>query len=198
MEVPIHVERAIGRIKNYRILQGILLITPAASASQIFTVCVHLPNSCPPVVQLFKFIDIHDIIILYYIIIVMRVACTSIHYVILDDICNGNLWHNFRHYMPCVPVNKIFVHSCTNSNSERSASSCCTAEIRADGSARVLSSMTANSPISHHDRRYLTNSALVVSPTLTCNSLQSFEIHDFKGEKEALGSSSFFLSVDSS
>ena len=35
-EVRIHVERAIGRIKNYWILQGILAITLAASVSQIF------------------------------------------------------------------------------------------------------------------------------------------------------------------
>ena len=50
-EVRIHVERAIGRIKNYRILQGGLPITLAASASQIFTVCAYLTNFSPPVVQ---------------------------------------------------------------------------------------------------------------------------------------------------
>ena len=50
-EVRIHVERAIGRIKNYRILQGILPITLAANASEIFAVCAYLTNFSPPVVQ---------------------------------------------------------------------------------------------------------------------------------------------------
>ena len=107
-EVRIPVERAIGRIKNYLIIQGIIPITIAVSASQMFTVYAHLTNFSPPVVELFKFIDIHDIIILYYIFIVMRLACRT---------CNSR-WHlqlqsaaqYFRHYMSCVPVNTFRQH----------------------------------------------------------------------------------------
>ena len=50
-EVRIHVERAIGHIKNYHILQGTLPITLAANASEIFAVCAYLTNLSPPVVQ---------------------------------------------------------------------------------------------------------------------------------------------------
>ena len=49
-EARIHVERAIGRIKTYRILQGVLPISLADIASQIFTVCAYLTNFSQPVV----------------------------------------------------------------------------------------------------------------------------------------------------
>ena len=48
----IHVERAIGRIKNYHILQGTLPLTPAGNASEVFAACAYLANFSPPVVQL--------------------------------------------------------------------------------------------------------------------------------------------------
>ena len=46
--VRIHVERAIGRIKNYHILDGTLPLTLAHVADQIFTVCAYLTNFLPP------------------------------------------------------------------------------------------------------------------------------------------------------
>ena len=49
-EARIHVERVIGRIKNYRILQGILPISLADIASHVFTVCAYLTNVSPPVI----------------------------------------------------------------------------------------------------------------------------------------------------
>ena len=39
-EARIHVERVIGCIKKYRVLQGILLVTLANTASQIFCLCI--------------------------------------------------------------------------------------------------------------------------------------------------------------
>ncbi|XP_019616711.1 PREDICTED: uncharacterized protein LOC109464218 [Branchiostoma belcheri] len=49
--VRIHVERAIGRIKNYHILDGVMPITMAKQADQIFTVCAYLTNFSPPLVK---------------------------------------------------------------------------------------------------------------------------------------------------
>lgn len=46
--VRIHVERAIGRIKNYHILDGTLPLTLAHIADQIFSVCAYLTNFLPP------------------------------------------------------------------------------------------------------------------------------------------------------
>ncbi|XP_031572729.1 uncharacterized protein LOC116306777 [Actinia tenebrosa] len=46
--VRIHVERAIGRIKNYHILDGTLPISLAHVANQIFSVCAYLTNFLPP------------------------------------------------------------------------------------------------------------------------------------------------------
>ena len=45
--VRIHVERAIGRVKNYRILDGVLPLSLYSLADQIFTVCCLLTNSLP-------------------------------------------------------------------------------------------------------------------------------------------------------
>ena len=47
-EARIHVERVISRLKNYRLLQGVMSITIADIASQIFTVCAYLTNFSPP------------------------------------------------------------------------------------------------------------------------------------------------------
>ena len=49
--VRIHVERAIGRIKNYHILDGILPVSVAHLADQIFYVCAYLTNFLPPLLQ---------------------------------------------------------------------------------------------------------------------------------------------------
>ena len=48
----IHVERAIGRIKNYTILKGTLPITMIRIANQIVSVCVWLTNFQPALVPL--------------------------------------------------------------------------------------------------------------------------------------------------
>ena len=50
-ELCIHMERAIGRIKSYRILQGVMPLSPASQANDIFTVCAFLTNFLPPVVN---------------------------------------------------------------------------------------------------------------------------------------------------
>ena len=50
-ELRIHVERAIGRAKNYRILSNIIPISVAGVASEIFVVCRYLTNFLPPVVN---------------------------------------------------------------------------------------------------------------------------------------------------
>lgn len=47
----IHVERAIGRIKNYHILDGTLPNTLSPYATQIFTVCGYLTNFLPPLLK---------------------------------------------------------------------------------------------------------------------------------------------------
>ena len=49
--VRIHVERAIGRIKNYHILDGTLPLTLAHLAGQIFFVCAYLTNFLPPLLH---------------------------------------------------------------------------------------------------------------------------------------------------
>ncbi|XP_006815646.1 uncharacterized protein LOC102808338 [Saccoglossus kowalevskii] len=46
--VRIHVERAIGRIKCFHILDGVLPLTLAKVSNQIFTVCSYLINFLPP------------------------------------------------------------------------------------------------------------------------------------------------------
>ena len=46
--VRIHVERAIGRVKNYHILEGVMPLSLASVADQIFTVCCYLTNFLPP------------------------------------------------------------------------------------------------------------------------------------------------------
>ena len=46
--VRIHVERAIGRIKNYHILDGVLPVSLSHVADQIYTVCSYLTNILPP------------------------------------------------------------------------------------------------------------------------------------------------------
>ena len=50
-ELRIHVERAIGRAKNYRILSNIIPISLAGVASEMFSVCCYLTNFLPPVVN---------------------------------------------------------------------------------------------------------------------------------------------------
>lgn len=49
--VRIHVERAIGRIKNYHILDGVLPLSLAHVADQVFTVCSYLTNFLPPLLE---------------------------------------------------------------------------------------------------------------------------------------------------
>ncbi|XP_022808002.1 uncharacterized protein LOC111345016 [Stylophora pistillata] len=49
--VRIHVKRAIGRIKNYHILDGVLPINLAYAAEQICTVCSYLKNYLPPLFE---------------------------------------------------------------------------------------------------------------------------------------------------
>ena len=50
-ELRIHVERAIGRAKNYRIISHIIPLSLAGVASEIFAVCCYLTNFLPPVVK---------------------------------------------------------------------------------------------------------------------------------------------------
>ena len=47
-ELRIHVERAIGRIKSFHILDGIFLITLSHIANEVSTVCALLTNCMPP------------------------------------------------------------------------------------------------------------------------------------------------------
>ena len=46
--VRIHVERAIGRIKSYHILDGVMPLALSPTVNQIFTVCCYLTNFLPP------------------------------------------------------------------------------------------------------------------------------------------------------
>ena len=45
--VRIHVERAIGRVRNYHILDGVLPLSLYSIANEIFTVCCLLTNFLP-------------------------------------------------------------------------------------------------------------------------------------------------------
>ena len=47
----IHVERQMERIKNFRILQGIMPITMSNQVSKIWKLCVRLTNLQPPLVS---------------------------------------------------------------------------------------------------------------------------------------------------
>ena len=47
----IHVEREMERIKNFRILTGVVPITIASQASKIWKICVRLTNLSPPLVK---------------------------------------------------------------------------------------------------------------------------------------------------
>jgi len=49
--VCIHVERAIERIKSYRILQGVIPIRLHSQLDQIWFICSSLTNFLPPLVQ---------------------------------------------------------------------------------------------------------------------------------------------------
>ena len=49
--VRIHVERAIGRIKNYHILDGVIPLSTTQVTDQIFNVCSYLTNFMPPLVD---------------------------------------------------------------------------------------------------------------------------------------------------
>ena len=46
----IHVERAIGRIKQYKLVQGKLPITLAGLANDIICACAYLTNFLPPII----------------------------------------------------------------------------------------------------------------------------------------------------
>jgi hypothetical protein len=48
--VRIHVERAIGRIKQYKILHGVIPISSAGISNNVACVCAYLTNFLPPVV----------------------------------------------------------------------------------------------------------------------------------------------------
>lgn len=59
----IHVERAIGRIKNFTILKGTIPISMARLVNQIVCVCAFLSNLCPALVpppQLLSESDVED------------------------------------------------------------------------------------------------------------------------------------------
>ena len=49
--VRIHVERAIERIKNYRILQGVIPISIHAQLDQIWFICCIFTNFLRPLVE---------------------------------------------------------------------------------------------------------------------------------------------------
>ena len=49
--VRIHVERAIGRLKDFRILQGNFLVPMLPIADNIFSVCAALCNLLPPLAK---------------------------------------------------------------------------------------------------------------------------------------------------
>ena len=46
--VRIHVERAIGRVKNYHLLNGVIPLALSPIMDQIFTTCCYLTNFLPP------------------------------------------------------------------------------------------------------------------------------------------------------
>lgn len=49
-KVRIHVERAIGRVENFHILNGVLPLSLSHCVSDIFSVCALLTNVLPPIV----------------------------------------------------------------------------------------------------------------------------------------------------
>ena len=49
--IRMHVEHAIGRMKNYRLLQYVIPLTLADIASDIVCVCAYLTNFCKPIVS---------------------------------------------------------------------------------------------------------------------------------------------------
>ncbi len=49
--VRVHVERAIARIKNYRILQQVIPLTLADNLDQIWGVCSYLTLFLPPIIK---------------------------------------------------------------------------------------------------------------------------------------------------
>ena len=49
--VRIHVERAIERLKNFRILQGVMPLSLLQQADSILLVCAALCNLLPPLVR---------------------------------------------------------------------------------------------------------------------------------------------------
>ena len=62
--VPIHVERAIGRMKNFAILQGAFPISMSRIINQVVCVCVHfLLTSCQPLFLLRKIFKMRMLII---------------------------------------------------------------------------------------------------------------------------------------
>lgn len=62
----IHVERAIGRIKNYTILKGTLPITMIRISNQIVSVCAWLTNFQPALVPLASDSTIEDKVDTYF------------------------------------------------------------------------------------------------------------------------------------
>ena len=62
----IHVERAIGRIKNYTILKGTLPITMIRVANQIVSVCAWLTNFQPALVPLANDSTMEDEVASYF------------------------------------------------------------------------------------------------------------------------------------
>ena len=48
--VRVHVERAVGRVKNFTILKGVYLLNMARVANQIVSVCAWLTNFFPPLI----------------------------------------------------------------------------------------------------------------------------------------------------
>ena len=62
----IHVERAIGRIKNYAILKGTLPITMIRIANQIVCVCAWLTNFQPALIPIPSNSDVEDEVDQYF------------------------------------------------------------------------------------------------------------------------------------
>jgi hypothetical protein len=49
--VRVHVERAIARVKNYRILRQVIPLTLAENLEQIWSVCSYLTLTLPPIIK---------------------------------------------------------------------------------------------------------------------------------------------------
>ena len=62
----IHVERAIGRIKNYAILKGTLPITMIRIANQIVCVCAWLTNFQPALIPIASYSNVEDEVDQYF------------------------------------------------------------------------------------------------------------------------------------